>query len=59
MFFHLFNVTTETLDKKLNMSNHGTIIWTGITCKKIPCYMCDSACRWLVVENAKKFQKLC
>ena len=29
---------------------------TGITCKKIPCYMRDSACRWLVVENAKLFR---
>ena len=24
---------------------HGTIIRTGITCKKIPCYMRDSTCR--------------
>ena len=23
------------------------------TCKKIPCYMRDSACRWLIVENFK------
>ena len=29
---------------------------TGITCKKIPCYMRDSACRWLIVENAKIFR---
>ena len=35
---------------------HGIIIRTGITCKKIPCYMRESACRWLIVENAKKFQ---
>ena len=35
---------------------HGTIIRTGITCKKITCYMRDSACRWLIVENAKIFQ---
>ena len=26
---------------------------TGMTCKKISCYMRDSACRWLIVENAK------
>ena len=26
---------------------HETIIRTGITCKKIPCYMRDSACKWL------------
>ena len=24
---------------------HGTLIRTGIICKKIPCYMRDSACR--------------
>ena len=35
---------------------HGTIIQTGITCKKIPCYMRDSASRWLIVENAKIFK---
>ena len=35
--------------------NHGTIIRTGITCKKIPCYMRDSACSWLIVEKAKIF----
>ena len=26
---------------------HGAIMRTGITCKKIPCYMWDTACRWL------------
>ena len=35
---------------------HETIIRTGITCKKIPCYMRDSACRWFIVENAKVFR---
>ena len=29
---------------------------TGITCKKIPCYMRDSACRWFIVENANIFR---
>ena len=33
--------------------HHGTIIRTGITFKKIYCYMRHSACRWLIVENAK------
>ena len=37
-------------------SNHGTIIRTRITCKKIPCYMRDSACRWFIVENVKIFR---
>ena len=36
--------------------DHGTIIGTGITCKKIPCYMRDSACRWFIVGNAKIFR---
>ena len=35
--------------------NHETIKRTGITCKKIPCYMCDSACRWFIVKKAKIF----
>ena len=35
--------------------DHGTIIRTGITCKKIPCYMRDSACRWFIVKKAKIF----
>ena len=34
---------------------HGTIIRTGITCKKIPCYMRDSAYRWFIVKKAKIF----
>ena len=37
-------------------SHHETIIQTGITCKKILCYMRDSAIRWLIVENAKIFR---
>ena len=36
--------------------NHGTVIQTRITCKNIFCYMYDSACRWLFVENAKIFR---
>ena len=34
---------------------HGTIMRTGITCKKIPCYMRNSACMWFVVKIAKMF----
>ena len=34
---------------------HGTIIRTGITCKKIPCYMPDSACRWFIIKKVKIF----
>ena len=39
-----------------DLVNHGTIIRTGITCKKIPCYMRDSAGRWFIVKNVKIFQ---
>ena len=34
---------------------HEAIIRTGITCKKIPCYMRDPACRWFIVKKAKIF----
>ena len=36
--------------------NHITIIRTGITCEKIPCYMRDSARKWFIVQNAKIFR---
>ena len=29
---------------------------SGITWKKISCYMRDSACKWLIAKNAKIFQ---
>ena len=35
--------------------HHGSIIQTGITCKKIPYYMRDLACRWCIVKKAKIF----
>ena len=34
---------------------HRTAIRTGITCKKIPCYMHDSAYSWFIVQKAKIF----
>ena len=34
----------------ISWNYHGTIIRTGITCKKILCYRCDSACRWFIFE---------
>ena len=37
-------------------SYHGTIIRTGITCKKIPYYMHDSACKWFIAKKAKIFR---
>ena len=40
----------EMLTKKFEIK-HGIIIRTEITCKKIPCYMRESAWRWLIVEK--------
>ena len=58
--FQICQTVTLTVDslftKKILHLNHGTIIRTWITCKKIPCYIRDSACRWLIVENTKIFQ---
>ena len=39
-----------------NQPEHGTIIRTRITCKEIPCYMRDSACRLFIVKKAKYFE---
>ena len=47
---HIFNIFIKKVYR-----NHGTMIRTGITCRKIPCYMRDSACRWCIVVNAKIF----
>ena len=44
-----------TVFSNVTYLKHGTIIRTGITCKKIPCYMRDSACRWFIVKKAKIF----
>ena len=44
------------LKKNSEQLNHGTIIRTGITCKKFRCYMRHSPCGWLIVENAKIFR---
>ena len=41
--------------KSLPKLQHGTIIGTQITCKKIFCYMHDSAYRWLIVKKGKLF----
>ena len=47
---HIYVMKTD-----LKGSHHGTIMRTGIACKKIPCYMHDSACRWRYVKNVKIF----
>ena len=53
------NVNIDKLDDIVNeysnTYNHKTIIRTGIACNKISCYMRDSACKWIIVENAKVF----
>ena len=36
-------------------SKHGTKIRTGITRKRVTCYMRYSACSWCIVKNAKIF----
>ena len=36
--------------------NHGTITRTGMTYKKNPCYMLDSACSWFIVKKLKYFE---
>ena len=48
---------TDNGKTSLTMGNNGTIIQTGIACKKISRYMRNSACRWLIVENAEIFLK--
>ena len=59
-FWNIFSFKTlgkyYNLYKKSNIMLHGNIIGTGITCKKIHCYMHGPAFRWLIVENAKIFQ---
>ena len=41
---------------KVYKNNHGAIKQAETTCNKILCYMRDSACRWLIVENANMFR---
>ena len=39
-------------------TEHGIIynsIRTEVTCKKIPCYMRDLACRWFIIRKGKIF----
>ena len=51
-----FYITRQQLFHwKLPRFEGGTKIQTGTTCKKILCYMRDSACTWLIVQNAEIF----
>ena len=45
-FFFVITVTTASLQ---------FYIRTGVICKKIPCYMHDSAYSWFIVKKAKIF----
>ena len=57
--FHIYIFSYNRITKwvkTIYMVGHRTIIRTGITCKKIPCYKRDSACRWLIVENTTIFR---
>ena len=49
----LVDPTDTTYPETTPDIEHGTIIRTGITCKKTPCYMRESACKWFIVKNAK------
>ena len=51
-------IKSRTWFQGYSIWEHGTIIWTGITCKKTPCfltccYMRDSACRWCFLKKAE------
>ena len=47
LFFAINSINSSVIQKTCDA--HGTIIRTGITCKKIPCYMRNSTCRWCIV----------
>ena len=51
----LANNIVNKITEIITCSKHGTMIPTGITSKKIPCYMRDSACGWFIVKKAKIF----
>ena len=51
-----FSRSKKSYSSIVGLLYHGNIIRTGVTCKKIRCYMRDSASRWLIVENDKIFR---
>ena len=54
--FELTSIKQKSLNKQgPTQKNDGTIIRTGRTCKKIPCHMRDSTCRWFIVKKTKIF----
>ena len=56
VFYKRYVDETYIRRKKNVNDEHGTMIRTGITCKKIPCYMRDSACKWFIVKKTKIFR---
>ena len=44
-----------SVESIVNHFYQGTVIRTGITCKKVPCYMHDPAYRWYIARKAKIF----
>ena len=55
MFNSNETIKVAHLQKLANQSLLNGALVIGITCNKISCYMRDSACRWLIIENAKIF----
>ena len=43
------------MKQKVILLMHGTIILTGTSCKKIPCYVRDSVCKGFIVKKAEIF----
>ena len=57
-FEEYLRTTAFENDEIIFHSHHGTIIRTGITYKKIRCYMRDSACRCFIVKKGQIFEAM-
>ena len=49
----IIGICSSNVFKSPNANIIQTGMQTGIACKKIFCYIGDSACRWLILENDK------
>ena len=56
-FLHLSFHSSVSREARIILQ-HGNIIRTGATCKKINCYMRDSAWRWFTVKEVKIYEIL-
>ena len=55
--FELTSIKQKSLNKQgPTQKNHGTIIRTGITCKKIPCLCATQLAGGLLLKKLKYFQ---